>query len=73
MAFLSCRTRADGWAQSADGFPAMTERVRFLMKDLVLLAGSFYLLRQDVLRSVSSREPYTDTKERSRESRIGTR
>jgi hypothetical protein len=37
------------------GFPAMTERVAFLMKDLVLLAASFYLLRQDVLRSVSSR------------------
>jgi hypothetical protein len=34
----------------------MTEGVAFLMKDLVLLAASFYLLRQDVLRSVSSRE-----------------
>jgi hypothetical protein len=28
----------------------MTERVAFLMKDLVLLAVSFYLLRQDVIR-----------------------
>jgi hypothetical protein len=27
----------DGWAASAGGFPAMTERVAFLMKDLVLL------------------------------------
>jgi uncharacterized membrane protein YkgB len=50
----------DGWAPSAGGFPAMTERVAFLMKDLVLLAASFYLLRQDVLRAASAREPYTD-------------
>ena len=49
----------DAWAPSAGGFPAMTEREAFLMKDLVLLAVSFYLLRQDVLRVASSREPYT--------------
>src|SRR5215470_7739642 len=30
----------DGWAASAGGFPAMTEKVAFLMKDLVLLAVS---------------------------------
>ena len=41
----------DGWAPSAGGFPAMTERVAFLMKDLVLLAVSVYLLRQDILRA----------------------
>jgi uncharacterized membrane protein YkgB len=40
----------DGWAASAGGFPAMTERVAFLMKDLVLFGVSFYLLRQDVIR-----------------------
>src|SRR5215475_8799542 len=40
-----------GWAPSAGGFPAMTERVAFLMKDLVLLAASFYLLKQDVERT----------------------
>lgn len=40
----------DGWAASAGGFPAMTEHVAFLMKDLVLLAVSFYLLKQDVER-----------------------
>lgn len=40
----------DGWAASAGGFPAMTERVAFLMKDLVLLAVSVYLLRQDIIR-----------------------
>ena len=44
----------DGWAASAGGFPAMTERVAFLMKDLVLLAVSFYLLKQDVLRASTS-------------------
>jgi len=41
----------DGWAASAGGFPAMTERVAFLMKDLVLLTVSVYLLRQDVIQS----------------------
>ena len=47
----------NGWAESAGGFPAMTETVAFLMKDLVLLAVSFYLLRQDVLRvSQSAKE-----------------
>jgi uncharacterized membrane protein YkgB len=40
----------DGWAASAGGFPAMTEKVAFLLKDLVLFAASFYLLKQDVLR-----------------------
>ena len=40
----------NGWAPSAGGFPAMTETVAFLLKDLVLLAVSVYLLRQDVIR-----------------------
>jgi uncharacterized membrane protein YkgB len=40
----------DGWAKSAGGFPAMAGNVPFLMKDVVLLAVSVYLLRQDVLR-----------------------
>ena len=39
-----------GWAESAGGFPAMTEKVAFLMKDFVLLAVSLYLLKQDLLR-----------------------
>ncbi len=48
----------NGWAPSAGGFPAMTETVAFLLKDLVLLAVSVYLLRQDVLRvSLSAKEP----------------
>jgi uncharacterized membrane protein YkgB len=41
----------DGWAASAGGFPAMTEHVAFLMKDLVLFAASFYLLREDLIRA----------------------
>jgi uncharacterized membrane protein YkgB len=41
----------DGWAPSAGGFPAMTINVAFLMKDVVLLVVSVYLLRQDVLRA----------------------
>jgi uncharacterized membrane protein YkgB len=32
------------------GFPAMIGNVPFLMKDVVLLAVSLYLLRQDVVR-----------------------
>jgi uncharacterized membrane protein YkgB len=40
----------EGWDIAAGGFPAMTGNVPFLMKDVVLLAVSFYLLRQDVLR-----------------------
>jgi uncharacterized membrane protein YkgB len=45
----------DGWAQSAGGFPAMTANVAFLMKDLVLLAVSIYLLRQDAMRVAHGR------------------
>jgi uncharacterized membrane protein YkgB len=45
----------EGWDPVA-GFPAMTGNVPFLMKDVVLLAVSFYLLKQDVVR-VAQREP----------------
>ena len=41
----------DGWAASAGGFPAMAGPVAFLMKDVVLLAVSIYLLKQDVERT----------------------
>ena len=41
----------EGWAASAGGFPAMREHVAFLMKDIVLLAASIYLLKQDVAKS----------------------
>lgn len=40
----------DGWDQSAGGFPAMTGNIPFLMKDVVLLAASLYLLKQDLVR-----------------------
>jgi uncharacterized membrane protein YkgB len=43
----------DGWDVAAGGFPAMTRNVTFLMKDVLLLAASFYLLRQDVVRIVA--------------------
>jgi uncharacterized membrane protein YkgB len=39
----------DGWDPVA-GFPAMTGNVPFLMKDVVLLAVSLYLLKQDLVR-----------------------
>jgi len=52
-----------GWAASAGGFPAMSETGAFLMKDFVLLAVSFYLLKQDLLRLslASSRETVSST------------
>ena len=40
----------DGWAPSAGGFPAMVGNVAFLMKDVVLLAVSIYLLKQDLAK-----------------------
>ena len=49
----------DGWAASAGGFPAMTGNVAFLMKDVVLFATSFYLLKQDVAR-VAASAPQTE-------------
>ena len=42
----------DGW-NAAAGFPAMQGNVAFLMKDVVLLAVSVYLLKQDVVRAAS--------------------
>ena len=44
----------DAWAAPAGGFPAMTLPMAFLVKDVVLLAGSFYLLKQDVERFIAS-------------------
>jgi hypothetical protein len=39
---------------AAGGFPAMTGNIPFLMKDVVLLAASIYLLSQDVRRELLS-------------------
>jgi uncharacterized membrane protein YkgB len=44
----------NGWDEVAGGFPAMTGNVPFLMKDIVLLAVSFYLLKQDVVSAIRS-------------------
>lgn len=44
----------DGWAPSAGGFPAMVGNVAFLMKDVVLLAVSCYLVKQDAIRVASA-------------------
>src|SRR6516165_1912990 len=43
----------DGW-DAAAGFPAMKGNVAFLMKDVVLLAASVSLLKQDVVRAAHS-------------------
>src|SRR5215469_8280988 len=51
----------NGWAESAGGFPAMTEHVAFLLKDIVLFSASFYLLRQDVARVLPAARKNTDT------------
>ena len=40
----------DAWDAGAGGFPAMTMNTAFLLKDLVLLAVSVYLLKQDAQR-----------------------
>jgi uncharacterized membrane protein YkgB len=50
----------NGWAASAGGFPAMTETTAFLLKDLVLLAVSVYLLRQDVIRLSATTEQFSE-------------
>ena len=50
----------NGWAASAGGFPAMTEHVAFLLKDIVLFSASVYLLRQDVARVLPAARKNTD-------------
>lgn len=47
--------RPDGWALSGGGFPTIEGNVAFLMKDVVLLAVSFYLLKQDLVRATITR------------------
>jgi uncharacterized membrane protein YkgB len=51
----------DGWDASAGGFPAMTGNVPFLMKDIVLLAVSVYLLKQDLARVLLGTSQSHDT------------
>jgi uncharacterized membrane protein YkgB len=45
----------NGWAASAGGFPAMAGNIPFLMKDVVLLAVSVHLLKEDVVRVLEER------------------
>lgn len=48
---------ADAWAPQAGGFPSITMTSGFLVKDIVLFAASFYLLKQDIVRSRWVRVP----------------
>jgi uncharacterized membrane protein YkgB len=41
----------NAWATEAGGFPAMNLPVAFLMKDVLFLAASFYLFKQDLTRA----------------------
>jgi uncharacterized membrane protein YkgB len=41
----------NGWAHEAGGFPIMTLPLGFLMKDVLFLVASFYLLKQDLTRA----------------------
>jgi uncharacterized membrane protein YkgB len=52
----------NGWAASAGGFPAMTEHVAFLMKDIALFSASVYLLRQDLARVLPANRQNHDTR-----------
>ena len=47
----------DAWAQEAGGFPIMTLPLGFLMKDVLFLAASFYLLKQDLVRTALEVKP----------------
>ena len=51
----------NGWDPAA-GFPAMAGNVPFLMKDVVLLAVSIYLLKQDLSRVLASAKSDVQTK-----------
>lgn len=43
-----------GWDEAAGGFPSMSVTGAFLLKDLVLLTVSFYLLKQDASRVITT-------------------
>jgi uncharacterized membrane protein YkgB len=47
----------DAWAREAGGFPIMTLPLGFLMKDVLFLAASFYLLKQDLTRAALAIAP----------------
>lgn len=47
----------NAWAAEAGGFPVMNLPVAFLMKDILFLAASFYLLKQDLTRAALAMAP----------------
>jgi uncharacterized membrane protein YkgB len=47
----------DAWAQEAGGFPIFTLPMGFLIKDILFLAASFYLLKQDLMRAALEIKP----------------
>jgi uncharacterized membrane protein YkgB len=47
----------DAWTQQAGGFPIMTLPLGFLMKDVLFLAASFYLVKQDLARAALEIKP----------------
>jgi uncharacterized membrane protein YkgB len=47
----------DAWAQEAGGFPIFTFPMGFLIKDVLFLAASFYLLKQDLMRAALAINP----------------
>ena len=49
----------DAWAPEAGGFPSITMTSGFLAKDVVLFAASFYLLKQDIVRTSNYQETPT--------------
>jgi uncharacterized membrane protein YkgB len=52
----------NGWEPSAGSFPAMVGNVPSLMKDVVLLAVSIYLLKEDVVRVHAQIKPAASEK-----------
>jgi uncharacterized membrane protein YkgB len=47
----------DAWAPEAGGFPIFTLPMGFLIKDVLFLAASFYLLKQDLVRTALEINP----------------
>ena len=54
---------ANRFGRAHSGFPAMAGNVPFLMKDVVLLAVSFYLLKQDAVRAYRAAAERRDQRE----------
>lgn len=58
-------------ATEASGFPAMYVPVAFLMKDILFLAASFYLFKQDLARA--ARDELSDIDVHIREAQVAQR